>query len=716
MSKGIFCLAAAVLLAVNVSGNQGVYNAASAAEIGAYDAVNAAVICAYDPVNAAEICAYDPANAPVIGAYDPADTRTIREYDQASPSADYLRALLNFEPWAESVWKDYPLIPHSGFFGDGASAGNGGIRGTCGIALAYAVLVREFPQAPERPARLKRLEAALRYAVETHASGIPSHTAIDGKKWGAVPGAKKTDHKYWQTTLWAGTLGLATALLEKELDPLLVERCKKLIAAEADFLSEIPPVSRYKLNSAGEENAWKTGVPVLAASWMADDPRRGKWLETARLYLANSYSVPADTAGPLKNWVRTQTLFPSFAMENHKFYHPSYQAVAGMSMGDGYLMATLVNPAMSEDIRPFAEHNVLNVWNFIRNIMLDSGEMIYPSGLDWSLHSFEHISYLAYIATHFQQPEARQAERRLARQILLRQQVNGDGRFVGESCPDGFYVEAVLARRISMAFLHHRVSGFPQGDTAGIKAHITHFSDVGLIVQRSEQALVSVSYGAKVTALVYPLGGKTPGQDFFTSPNTNSLIGGMGKAALHSYSQTATGFRAQLHSGKGKMFIESFPEAVVFVEWPETAATDTAALEWYIMAVENHALSGGKRKVTGEGRSENVKERSGAVLPPFYGGWMNVDNWMGIAAFPQGALLYRNADNYNRRGAAEDAIVFRRQGSNKGTPAVIIMLPGKDAAATAAVARSMQWKRSGKGGTLHFRMPDGRRMTMKVPG
>src|SRR5436309_1461144 len=80
---------------------------------------------------------------------------------RSGPGADYLQALVRFEPWAESVWKDDPKIAGAGYFGDGASDGNGGIRGTCGIALAYAVLVREFPQAPERARRLKRVEATL---------------------------------------------------------------------------------------------------------------------------------------------------------------------------------------------------------------------------------------------------------------------------------------------------------------------------------------------------------------------------------------------------------------------------------------------------------------------------------------------------------------------------------------------------------------------------
>jgi hypothetical protein len=88
------------------------------------------------------------------------------------PAEDYLQALVKFEPWAESVWKEYNKIPGSGYFGDGQTEGNGGIRGTCGIALSYVVLIQEFPDSPERVHRLKRVEEALRYAIETHSSGV----------------------------------------------------------------------------------------------------------------------------------------------------------------------------------------------------------------------------------------------------------------------------------------------------------------------------------------------------------------------------------------------------------------------------------------------------------------------------------------------------------------------------------------------------------------
>ena len=631
------------------------------------------------------------------------------------PGADYLQALLRFEPWAESVWKDYPKIPNTGYFGDGIAESNAGIRGNCGIALSYAVLVRAFPDAAERKHRIKRVEAALRYAEETHQSGNEKALTSDGKKWGVVVTSPLNLRTGWQSSLWAGTMGFAAALLEKELDPKVVEGCKRVVASEADWLSRKAPPSGYINDSKGEENAWQSNIVSLAAAWMPNDPRAKKWLETAKLYLVNSYTVPADSSCLLKKWIKTQTLFPSFAMENHGFYHPSYQMVAGMSIGDSYLMAKLINPKIGKELKPFAEHNVENVWKFVQGIILDSGESAYPSGLDWSLNSFDNVSYLAYLATNFDDPQAQWAQLITAKRLDYQQSVIGDGRFTGESCPDGFYREAVGARRIAIAYLHNEAGGFPTAKGSAVKNYIAHYADAGLIVQRSKNALTTISYGPKTMALVYPLNRKTASQQFLISPNTASLIGSEGKTKLKSFKKTATGFRVELNlnSAKGResrMIIESTPEAVVFLEIP----TDNSKLPtegWFLSAIENDPLSGGKRTLLWKDNSTVIKERSGTSKQFLSIGWLNIDNCIGYIAVPEGNFNYQAASNYNRNGAAEDAILFLPK--EKNTTRAIIVLPGKDAAVTAKVQKSLKWTISKTECKLNFIKPDGKKMEIK---
>src|SRR6185503_18504819 len=156
----------------------------------------------------------------------------------------------------------------------------------------------------------------------------------------------------------------------------------------------------------------------------------------------------------------TVTVFPSFAIENHGFYHPTYQLDPAASMGDSLLMAQIGDATVGTELAPFAEHNVLNVWKHLSNVVLDSGELGYPSGLDWSLHNYEHNTYFAFLATHFNDPLGRWTESRMAQLARYRQKINGDGRFIGDSLPDGFYHEALLVRHAAISWLHHQYGKF----------------------------------------------------------------------------------------------------------------------------------------------------------------------------------------------------------------------------------------------------------------
>jgi hypothetical protein len=639
--------------------------------------------------------------------------------------ADYLQALLRFEPWAESVWKDYPGIPNSGYFGDGASEGNGGIRGSCSVALSYAVLIRAFPDAPERQKRLKRVEAALRYAAETHQSGPEKIVTVDGKKWGVFPGIAKFNPHSWQSPMWAAYMGFAAALVEKDLDPKVVESCKRVVAAEADIMATIPPSTGYRSDTKSEENAWDTSIPTLAAAWMPDDSRARKWIETAKLYMANTYTVPSDSLGPMKKWIKTQTLFPSYTLENHGFFHPSYEISGGQSLGDSYLMARIINPELEKELRPFLEFNMMPVWDVVKRILLETGDLIFPSGMDWSLHQFEDANYLAWMAAHFKMPEAQWAEIRVARQILYRQKINEDGRFVGESCrsggrrgsTDGFYVEAVQSSVVALAYLHNEMAGFPNAKGSSPKNHITHYSDIGLIIQRSQNAVTTISYGLRTMALVNPVQGTTAAQQFLVSPNTASFIGTDGKTILKDFKTTPTGFRAELELNgiknrrRSSVVIESTPEAVVFIEIPSDTLNHSQD-EWMLTAIENHPLTGGKRTVIWKSDSAVIKNRSGAVIPSISTGWINIDNTIGLVALTKGGFIYRAASDYNRVGAAEDSITFRPEKKDK--PRAVIVLPGKNATVTEAVQKSAKWTETDKEGKLSFDIPGKKRTTVRV--
>jgi hypothetical protein len=634
----------------------------------------------------------------------------------ADSAATYLACLTNFETYAETIWHPaaYTGAPaDAGYWGDGGSSGNGGIRGNSGIAVAYATLVVAQPGHPQNSLRLDRIRQALNYDTATHVTG--TNPCVDGQSWG-WSSASSGD---WQTPLWAGSMGLACLLVQTNLPAATVSNVQRVVASEADHRAAIAPASGFVSDTKAEENAWQGNILALAAAWMSAHPNGSNWLYAAKLYCANSYTVADTTGDPLASWVSTVTLYPSFALENHGFYHPTYEMVAGMSLGDSLLMAKLADPALAAQLRPFAEHNVLAVWtNNLNALVLDSGDFAYPAGLDWELHDFEQNSFIAWMAAHLNDPLARWTDDRLAQCIRHRQLVNGDGRFVGPS-GGGFYREAVGARRTAIAWLHWANADFPGGLSVAPGNTLMHNTDVQVIHQRSAFGSFSVSYrNSRIMAVVEPASLSVPTNAFVASPRLPGIIG-LGALGIPTAAQLlsftlppggTTGFEAELRITNGSLgtteaYVKSTGEtfAIVEVPWPGAGATATSAGS-FSCGIENDPLTGGTRLLEWTGGAVTVTNRSG-VARTITNHWICVAGRYGLAAGPEGYFRYQTAAGYNRLGAAEDTLQFMSQ--NTLGPRYAIWFPAKNASQTLAGASLVTWTNSGTAATLTFPGPTG---------
>lgn len=636
-------------------------------------------------------------------------------------SRRYLDCLERFQDHARTIWHESDeametqpgrgssaASPGSGYFGDGGSGGNGGIRGTCGVLLSYATLLRAGRG--DRDELVGALRKGLRYAALTHR--VAGHKCRDGKQWGGS----------WQSALWSGSLGFAAALSADCLEPGLVEACKRVVAYEADRLVKIPPPSGWKGDSKAEENGWNSNALALAGAWMSDDPRAGDWIRAAKAYLVNTYTVPDCEDDPLAEWVTTTRLYPSFICENHGFFHPSYQMVSGMSMGDSLLMAKAINPAVAEELRPFAEHNVLPVWRRLMQVLLsDSGELAYPSGLDWSLHGYGQISYLAWLARHFGEPVGRWAEDELSARLAERQEVNGDGRFTGDSVPNGFYREAVMARRVSMGWWQRELGDASDGPISPPEDFVAHIPDAKLLLQRTRSGFASLSYGARVMAYLAPGGAQRGETPYVTTPRFPGIIGrgafGDPTAARARDVRTLpNGFEATLEVDFAPLEtrlvrIVSYEDCFVIVEAPTGAPLLDGELAAFPVGIENHALTGGSRELDWGSAAHTARAMSGERID-VPGSWVRISGRLGYIAGPEGQIGYHTAGGYNRRGAAEDHVQFVPAG--REAPRYAILLPGHACADTDRVAESVRWEVADGRATLKFANPPGVERTVRL--
>ncbi len=628
----------------------------------------------------------------------------------------YLQCLTNFETYAESIWHPatYSGAPtDTGYWGDGGNSGNGGIRGNSGVAVAYATLVAALPGDPRNATRLDRIRQALNYDIATHVTG--SSSTVNRGKWGWSSGTLATCTSQggadWQSCEWAGSMGLACILVQSNLPESTLDGVRAVLVSEADHRASIAPCTRALSSgdTKAEENAWDGNTLALAAAWMSTSNNAAVWLDAAKSYLANTYTVANTNGDPLASWISTGTLYPSYALENHGFYHPTYEMVAAMSSGDSLLMARLANPSIASQLQPFAEHNVMAVWNTnLAYMVMNTGDFAYPSGVDWELHDYEHNSYFAWMAAHFNDPIARYSDGQLAQLVRFRQIVNGDGEFIGRS-GGGFYREAVEARRTAIAWLQWAHADFPNGTATAPPPALLFCPDVGVISQRSASAFVSVSYKNKVMGMIEPAAPSIPTNAFIATPALPGLfghgpLGNPTSASLVSFKTNSTGFELQLlvtnPNGLTRVYVTSAGESVAIVEVPlPNAGVTGSAAGCFTNGIENDPLTGGSRLIEWTGGSTNVAAFSGTTVN-ITNSWVCISGRYGMATGPGCYFRYIAATRNNRPGAAQDYL--HTVPELRLAPRYAVWFPGKTAAQTASLAGQISWSTNSSVAVLNF--------------
>jgi hypothetical protein len=630
---------------------------------------------------------------------------------QATSQQLYLDCLVDFERYADRYWhtaasSNAPV--DAGYFGDGSS-GEGGIRTSCGVALAYAVLAEAFPNATNRAGRLDKVRMALNYAANTHLSG-PKRCA-DGKQWGHG----------WQSAYWGGHMGLTCLVAQKDLPPATVQAVQRAIADEATFRAHIPPASGWVNDTKAEENAWNSHIVAVAAAWMNTNDNAGLWLTSAKQYLVNTHTV-ADTNGdPLASWITTTTHYPDFALENHGFYHPGYKACSGEMPGDSWLMAHLANPAVAAELEPFATHDVLRAWTNFTYLLLDSGEMAFPAGEDWDLNDYEQNAYLAWMASHFNEPVARWADERVAQLERYRQKLNSDGRFVGPSSQVGFARESCQAYRTALSWLHWANARYPTGPSLAPRPALLHMPDVGVIEQRGANGYFSICYGPQTN------GGKTrinamleapttcfPNDVYTVTPRVPGVIGlgALGNptaARLVNLTTNGNTFTAELqltngNNGTTEVYVDCTGQTVAIVEVPQPAAgAVNRPAGSFIVGIQNAPLNGGSRLLEWKNGSATITNLSGAIRS-VTNDWICVAGHYGMVCGPEGHFQYQAAKAYSH-GAAQDTLQYIPADSLM--PRYAVWFPGQDAAQTRSGAGQVNWTVSATRCVLSFPGPAG---------
>jgi hypothetical protein len=592
-----------------------------------------------------------------------------RALSEKSLVRTYTQILLDACQQANSGWKPSTFDPAAGYWGDGVSAGNEGIRTVVSMALACATVVKydDGLSAGQRLDFLDKAAAALRFATATHLSG--PQKCPDRKKWGATDPPSGAN---WQSGLWTGTLGCTALLLWDRLDQPLQKDIERVIAWECDSLARGKPPVGLWWDTKAEENGWNVPPLVLGELMFPSHPRVAAWHESAEQYMMNTLCTAADLQDtnivdgrPVKQWVLGANLQPDFTLENHGFFHPSYVACSSYFLTQAALYCTYAGRPVPQA----ALHHLLDTWNMFQTIILPRGEPADPQGMDWELHGLPFLNLFASLATRQHDPLAARLEQQSV-QYLRAWQLMGHGSLSIPGSSFGIARHAINAEQVSYGLLAHKIFGPAAREltaraAADREVGVWDRPYVDFIAHRTEKKFASFSWKNKIMGLLIPIAAGHGDNPEFTVPIADGFIGSFdlglrapGKMTVteHTRRKTQDGFETAgtllLNGGQLKQTLKmtSIGERTVVYEDRVVALSNVTvrAERGLPLGIENDEITGGHRVISDQAGQTIFDWKTPSPPQTLPGTWANVSGRLGIVMVKGSGLAYAQAKGYTR--------------------------------------------------------------------
>jgi len=404
-----------------------------------------------------------------------------------------MASLIRFSEYLKNDYLD--IDGNYGCFKGENTMGNDekGVRTNIDLSMVSAFLVRYAPQKATFPAGVTRAMLdtiaykTLSYAIDTH-NGVRRYKCKNGKYWGSVD----KHNRQWESSLWALSVAYSAWFQWNKLTEEQKGSLYKLMKAECNYELQRDIPTGFIGDTKAEENGWETDVLAAAIGLFPNDSLAPEWFMRMREFAVNSYSHPSDkdNSKVIDEWFDDKSvsdlykganLYEDWTLQNHDFFHTSYQNVVIQELGEAALaMHLFQTDACSRLCLPkstnFADsdsgkwsslallHNCDKVSENVLNwLTLPDGEQAMPNGNDWSLFLYDQITSYSTLACMMKDKIALYFEQQAMKQILHRQTTTKDGTWLLRADVGGRRM-GVEAHRIMMSWLMHN-----QFSTAKIK-------------------------------------------------------------------------------------------------------------------------------------------------------------------------------------------------------------------------------------------------------
>jgi hypothetical protein len=540
-----------------------------------------------------------------------------------------------FVPRAESFWRASDLKePETGYF-EAAGSGVDQARGDGNMAIALATLLTARPQQAE-------FAGVPRATIESQVIQVIRHEALTNKLSGA--GYDRWGEGTWQASLETYDWAFAAKLLWADLDEETRELVRRVVTGEANILITKPIASGEWGNTGAEDEGWNTPTPELAAIMWPDDPHAEEWLRTAKKIAINASSIAADKTSnqqidgaPLSEWNASVNLHPDLTLENHGYFNTIYQMVTHLLIGDAAVMDAHFGKPIPEAFS-FRTEEIYD--KVLGPMVTGDGDILAPAGQDWTSKDYQHLDYLAIMATRFHRADASVAESRALQVVAKRQSLHADGSILAQK---ELGYETMLVKRLSFAWWNHQEFGpSAQPSAAEYEAALAktggvhRYPYIDLVDARQRNAFTSMSWDdVRPMGLIVPAPNGHEDDPILAAYVPGSLVGSAAGSPGGRYTcdcrEDESFFSTAGFVGARDFSMTSFPDGTTLLLDRGTGSTFNVDFE-HIEGLT------GERPVYTEG---------GTGLGNLPGDWWNVADRMGMVVLGGGGIKAEDVETGN---------------------------------------------------------------------
>ena len=303
---------------------------------------------------------------------------------------------------------------------------------------------------------------SLVFAYSTHKANRLKQCA-DGRYWGSV----SERDQVWESSLWAMSVAYSAHFLWDMLSTEQRKYIYQLLKAECNYELERQIPTGYKGDTKAEETGWEADVLAATLGLFPDDELASRWFERMREFAVNSYSHPSDSSDEtvvdpdydgkrVKDLYRGANLYDDYTLQNHNYFHTSYQNVVIQELGEAALALALFQKEGRWHSNALMHNNRQVMDQVLKWLALSDGELAMPNGNDWSLFLYDQITSYSTMACLARDADALMLENRAYQMIRHRQTTTPDGSWLLRS-DIGARRMGVEAHRVMMTWLMHEL-------------------------------------------------------------------------------------------------------------------------------------------------------------------------------------------------------------------------------------------------------------------